>query len=124
MTTLYELKQSLGMIGEQLKDKNNELSQKASNPNVDMESVNQLKEEKAGLQQRYDIVESQVKEIEQKEQSKFKDKTNAYQSLNEENQIIKAKAEFYRHALNPKEYSKRSEEHTSELQSRFELVCR
>lgn len=110
MTTLYELKQSLGMIGEQLKDKNNELSQKASNPNVDMESVNQLKEEKAGLQQRYDIVESQVKEIEQKEQSKFKDKTNAYQSLNEENQIIKAKAEFYRHALNPKEYSKPSEQ--------------
>lgn len=41
MPTLYELKQSLGMIGQQLKNKNDELSQKATDPNIDMEDIKQ-----------------------------------------------------------------------------------
>ncbi|HDK4246524.1 TPA: phage major capsid protein, partial [Staphylococcus aureus] len=53
MPTLYELKQSLGMIGQQLKNKNDELSQKATDPNIDMEDIKQLETEKAGLQQRF-----------------------------------------------------------------------
>ena len=67
MPTLFELKQSLGMIGQQLSNKNEELSKQASNPNVDIKDIEQLKREKEGLQQRYEIVEQQVKEIEQKE---------------------------------------------------------
>ncbi|MDM6472527.1 hypothetical protein P7524_13990, partial [Staphylococcus aureus] len=59
MPTLYELKQSLGMIGQQLKNKNDELSQKATDPNIDMEDIKQLETEKAGLQQRFNIVERQ-----------------------------------------------------------------
>ncbi|MDW5471978.1 phage major capsid protein [Staphylococcus equorum] len=113
MSTLYELKQSLSMIGQQLKVKNNDLSQKASDPNVNMDDVKQLKEEKLGLQQRYDIVESQVKEVEQKQTEKAEkdnQKNTFYQSLNEEDKKIKAKAEFYRHALLPNEFEKPSQE--------------
>lgn len=113
MSTLYELKQSLGMIGQQLKEKNNELSQKASDPNVNMDDVKQLKDEKSGLQQRYDIVETQVQEVEQKETDKAKkenQKNAIYQSLSEEDKKIKAKAEFYRHALLPNDFEKPSQE--------------
>lgn len=113
MSTLYELKQSLSMIGQQLKVKNNDLSQKASDPNVNMDDVKQLKDEKLGLQQRYDIVESQVKEVEQKQTDKAEkdnQKNTFYQSLNEEDKKIKAKAEFYRHALLPNEFEKPSQE--------------
>lgn len=113
MSTLYELKQSLGMIGQQLKEKNNELSQKASDPNVNMDDVKQLKDEKSGLQQRYDIVEAQVKEVEQKETDKAKkdnQKNAAYQALSEDDKKVKAKAEFYRHALLPNDFEKPSQE--------------
>ena len=113
MSTLYELKQSLGMIGQQLKEKNNELSQKASDPNVNMDDVKQLKDEKSGLQQRYDIVEAQVKEVEQRETEKAKkdnQKNAAYQALSEDDKKVKAKAEFYRHALLPNEFEMPSQE--------------
>ena len=46
MPTLFELKQSLGMIGQQLSNKNEELSKQASNPNVDIKDIEQLKREK------------------------------------------------------------------------------
>ena len=95
MPTLFELKQSLGMIGQQLSNKNEELSKQASNPNVDIKDIEKLRSEKEGLQQRYEIVEQQVKEIEQKEKAKLNDKTSAYQKLNGDEKLIKAKAEFY-----------------------------
>ena len=56
MPTLFELKQSLGMIGQQLSNKNEELSKQASNPNVDIKDIEKLRSEKEGLQQRYEIV--------------------------------------------------------------------
>ncbi|AVQ34418.1 phage major capsid protein [Staphylococcus muscae] len=112
MPTLYELKQSLGMIGQQLKQKNEELSQKATDPNVGMDDIKQLESEKTSLQERYTIVERQVNDIEEKQKLKAEnqDSGNAYQTLTKEEQLIKAKAEFYRHALLPNEYSKPSTE--------------
>lgn len=74
MPTLYELKQSLGMIGQQLKNKNEELSQKATDPNASMDDIKQLETEKAGLQQRFEIVERQVSDIEEKRKQKLKTK--------------------------------------------------
>lgn len=46
MPTLFELKQSLGMIGQQLSNKNEELSKQASNPNVDIKDIEKLRSEK------------------------------------------------------------------------------
>lgn len=110
MPTLYELKQSLGMIGQQLKQKNDELSQKASDPNASMDDIKQLETEKEGLQQRYTIVQKQVTDVEDKEKAKVKDTAGAYQSLDESEKMVKAKAEFYRHALLPNEFEKPSQE--------------
>lgn len=110
MPTLYELKQSLGMIGQQLANKNEELSKSASNPNVKIEDIEKLKKEKEGLQNRYEIVEQQVKEMEVKQQSKLDDSVTAYNKLSKEEQIIKAKAEFYRHAILPSEFAAPSKE--------------
>lgn len=110
MANLYELKQSLGMIGQQLKSKNEELSQKASDPNASMDDIKQLEIDKDGLQQRFNIVEKQVADVEQKEKAKVKDTAGAYQSLSSEDKMVKAKAEFYRHALLPNEFEKPSQE--------------
>lgn len=110
MPTLYELKQSLGMIGQQLKQKNEDLGKKATDPNVSMDDINQLKTEKEDLERRFQIVESQVKEIEQKEKSKVKDKTEGYTGLDDSEKLVKAKAEFYRHAILPNEFAKPSQE--------------
>ncbi len=110
MTTLYELKQSLGMIGQQLKQKNEDLGKKATDPNVSMDDINQLKTEKEDLERRFQIVESQVKEIEQKEKSKVKDNTEGYTGLDDSEKLVKAKAEFYRHAILPNEFAKPSQE--------------
>jgi hypothetical protein len=46
-----------------------------------MEDIKQLETEKAGLQQRFNIVERQVQDIEEKEKAKVKDKGEAYQYL-------------------------------------------
>lgn len=110
MPTLYELKQSLGMIGQQLKQKNDELSQKASDPNASMDEIKQLEVDKDGLQQRYTIVQKQVTDVEDKEKARVKDTAGAYQSLEPSEKMIKAKAEFYRHALLPNEFEKPSQE--------------
>ncbi|MDT0703912.1 phage major capsid protein [Mammaliicoccus sciuri] len=110
MPTLYELKQSLGMIGQQLKQKNEELGKKASDPNIEMEDINQLKSEKEDLQRRFNIVENQVNEVEQKEKSKVKDTTEGYTGLEDSEKLVKAKAEFYRHAILPNEFEKPSQE--------------
>ncbi|MCS4486380.1 phage major capsid protein [Staphylococcus americanisciuri] len=110
MTTLYELKQSLGMIGQQLKSKNDELSQKATDPNVSMDDIKQLEKERTSLQERYNIVEHQVNEVEEKEKAKVQGNSSAYQTLSKDEQLIKAKAEFYRHALLPNEFAKPSTE--------------
>lgn len=113
MSTLYELKQSLGEVGEQLKNKNNELSQKAGDPNVAFESVKQLEKDVDILQQRYDILEKRKSDVEQKQSEKAEqdmEKTSVYQTLSEDDKKVKAKAEFYRYALNPKEYSKPTEQ--------------
>ncbi len=48
------------------------MSQKATDPNIDMEDIKQLETEKAGLQQRFNIVERQVQDIEEKKKRKLK----------------------------------------------------
>ncbi|MBW0761341.1 phage major capsid protein [Mammaliicoccus lentus] len=113
MSTLYELKQSLGTVGEQLKTKNDELSRKAGDPNVDFEEVQQLEKEVDTLQKRFNILEQRKNDVEQKETAKAKKEnaqSGAYQSLNSEEKLVKAKAEFYRHALLPNEFAKPSQE--------------
>lgn len=113
MSTLYELKQSLGEVGDQLKNKSNELSQKAGNPNVEFEHIKQLEKDVDILQQRYDILEKRKDEVQQKQSEKAQkdmDKSSLYQSLDPSEKMIKAKAEFYRHALLPNEFEKPSQE--------------
>ncbi|HGF0588309.1 TPA: phage major capsid protein, partial [Staphylococcus aureus] len=55
-------------------------------------------------------VERQVQDIEEKEKAKVKDTGEAYQSLNDHEKMVKAKAEFYRHAILPNEFEKPSME--------------
>ncbi|HDD0210834.1 TPA: phage major capsid protein, partial [Staphylococcus aureus] len=103
MSTLYELKQSLGTVGEQLKNKSEELSAKAGDPNIPFENVQQLEKEVDTLQKRYDILETRKNDVEAKQLAKAekdmqKQGANNFVNLSEAEKMVKAKAEFYRHA--------------------------
>lgn len=65
MPTLYELKQSLGMIGQQLKIKW-WIESESNRPKYWYGRHQTTRNRKAGLQQRFNIVERQVKDIEEK----------------------------------------------------------
>ena len=72
MPTLYELKQSLGMIGQQLKNKNDELSQKATDPNIDMEDIKQLETEKQVYNKDLTLLKDKCKTLKRKKKRKLK----------------------------------------------------
>lgn len=115
MSTLYELKQSLGTVGEQLKNKSEELSAKAGDPNIPFENVQQLEKEVDTLQKRYDILETRKNDVEAKQLAKAekdmqKQGANNFVNLSEAERMVKAKAEFYRHAILPNEFEKPSME--------------
>ncbi|HDZ8768635.1 TPA: phage major capsid protein [Staphylococcus aureus] len=115
MSTLYELKQSLWTVGEQLKNKSEELSAKAGDPNTPFENVQQLEKEVDTLQKRYDILETRKADVEAKQLAKAekdmqKQGAGDFVKLSEKEKMIKAKAEFYRHALLPTEFKKPSQE--------------
>ncbi|RIM88330.1 phage major capsid protein [Staphylococcus xylosus] len=113
MSTLYELKQSLGTVGEQLKSKSDELSKKAGDPNVPFEDVQKLESEVNTLQQRFNILEERKNTVEAKNTEKAQkdlEKQGDFNGLSEKDKVIKAKAEFYRHALLPNEFEKPSQE--------------
>ena len=72
MPTLYELKQSLGMIGQQLKNKTDELSQKATDPNIDMEDIKQLETEKQVYNKDLTLLKDKCKTLKRKKKRKLK----------------------------------------------------
>lgn len=99
MTTLYELKMSRSEVGQQLKKVNEELSQKAGQPGVEMAEIRELKQQREDLQERFDIVNSQAQALEKMENEKMQQRPLDYDGLDEKKKIIKAKAEFYRQQL-------------------------
>src|SRR5699024_11472505 len=127
--TLYEKKQNLGTLDAQLKKVNEEIAMKAGDPTVADKDLMQLQKQSESLENRYNMLKEQVEREEKEQRAKFtKTKTP---TMTVEEKLIHAKAEFYRGQKLSSDYkqvlgdddSTRSEEHTSELQSRFDLVC-
>jgi len=99
MATLYDLKEKLAMLGQQLRDVNDELSEKASNPAASIEEVQKIKSRKAELQERFNIIKADHDRVEAEEKEKMK-RTNIISSTStDEQKKIRAKAEFYRASI-------------------------
>lgn len=102
--TLYELKQNLSTVGQQLQKTEGELSQKAIDPSASMEDLQALQKTKDDLKMRFDLIKEQHDSIEAEQKAKFNqtqiDQQRAgFDGLDQEQKMVKAKAEFIRAAI-------------------------
>ena len=113
MSNLFQLKQSAHMLGEQLQKKINEQDEMLNAAVVDDAKFDEIQKEITNLEKRFNTAKTRVEEVEKELQETEKNedsKGGAYANLSDADRAIKAKAEFYRHALMPNEFPKPSVE--------------
>src|SRR5690625_2441078 len=74
--TLYELKQNMATIGQQLQKVEGELAQKAIDPSASMEEIQKLQQSKKDLQARFDVIKDQHDNLETEQKEAFQKKKN------------------------------------------------
>ncbi|MDQ0268880.1 phage major capsid protein [Cytobacillus purgationiresistens] len=104
MKTLFELKQDLITIGQQLQKVEGDLSQKAVDPKASMEDIKALQQSKKDLQMRFDVIKEQHDTMEAEQQAKLAAQatTNSAGIANENDpkqKVIKAKAELIKNVM-------------------------
>jgi len=101
-TTLYQLKQNLSTVGEELQKVSGELMKKAANPDVPIEEISTLQTTKANLQKRYDLIKEEHDRMEAEAQAKIRKEqqmNNIANAKDDKERLIAAKAAFYRAAI-------------------------
>jgi len=105
MPTLYEMKENLNLINQQLEKVTKELGTKAVDPSASMEDIKELQEKESSLQARREVVKSQHDQMEKEQKEKLKQQKTSFDGLSEEEKQIKAKAEFIRASLEKRQMS-------------------
>src|SRR5690625_4215249 len=105
MPTLYEMKENLSTIGQQLQKVTKELGEKAVDPSASMEDIKSLQEKEQSLQSRFDVVQKQHDQMEKEQRNKLKQQKPTFDGLSEEEKMVKAKAEFIRASLEGRKVS-------------------
>lgn len=93
--TLFELKQAMATIGEQLAKTEEELSAKAMNPSASLADIQAIQQSKTDLQARFDVLKVQHDEMEKAQAAKFAQQ-KTIKSDDPKAAIDAAKAELYR----------------------------
>ncbi|UYL91967.1 major capsid protein [Paenibacillus phage Dante] len=103
MKTLYELKQNLVTVGQQLKKVEDQLAEKAIDPNASMEDIQALQGSKSDLKMRFDVIKEQHDALEAEQKAKLKTNFEAKDNINSvddpKQRAIKAKAELIRSVM-------------------------
>ncbi|WP_412728629.1 phage major capsid protein [Geobacillus stearothermophilus] len=102
LKTLYELKQNLATIGQQLQKVENQLAEKAVDPNATMEEIQALQKSRDDLKMRFDVIKQQHDALEAEQKAKFEANNNLKSIDNPKERIIKAKAELIRATMQGK----------------------
>lgn len=71
MPTLYELKQNMATIGQQVVKIDTDLTAKAIDPQATREEIKALQEQKADMQARFDVIKAQHDQMEDEQKAKF-----------------------------------------------------
>lgn len=103
--TIYELKNSMSVIGNQLKKVEQDISNKAANPAVSMEDINALAKEKEELKARFELIKAQHDEMVSEEEAKVKAQMVALDGgefAADKTQVVNAKAEFFKNVMTNK----------------------
>lgn len=101
MKTLFELKQNLTTLGQQLQKIESELSQKAIDPSASMEDIQDLQKSKADIKARFDVIKEQHDTLEAEQKVKLAAQAQANtlglgDEADPKQKQVKAKAELYR----------------------------
>ncbi|UYE92030.1 major capsid protein [Paenibacillus phage LunBun] len=103
MKTMYELKQNLVTVGQQLKKVEEQLAEKAIDPNASMEDIQALQGSKSDLKMRFDVIKEQHDALEAEQKAKLKANFEAKDNINSvddpKQRAIKAKAELIRSVM-------------------------
>ncbi|MFF5993707.1 phage major capsid protein [Lysinibacillus sp. KU-BSD001] len=102
--TLYELKQAMATIGQQLKKVEGELSAKAIDPSASIEDIQAQQKSKEDLQARFNVIKQQHDELEAEQKAKFAQQQAMKQATighieDPQQKVIAAKAELYRNTI-------------------------
>ncbi len=93
--TLYEMKQNMATIGQQLQKTEGELSQKAVDPSASMEDIQKLQDSKNDLKARFDVIREQHDKMEAEQKAHFAQNKNKLQNIDDpKEKKMKAKADF------------------------------
>lgn len=94
--TLYEMKQNLATIGQQLQKVEGELSQKAIDTTATMEDIQTLQKSRDDLKMRFNVIQEQHDSMEAEQKAKFDNQDDIKAIGDPKQQQVKAKAELIR----------------------------
>jgi len=92
--TLYEMKQNLATIGQQLQKTEGELAQKAIDPSASMEDIQNLQKSKDDLKARFDVIKDQHDKMEAEQKARFESKDDIKNITDPNEQKMQAKADM------------------------------
>lgn len=92
--TLYELKQNMATVGQQLQKVEGDLAQKAIDPSASMEDIQALQKSKGDLKARFDIIKDQHDQLEAEQKARFENRDDIKNIADPKEQKMKAKAEL------------------------------
>ncbi len=95
MSTLFALKEKLATVGAELEKVSAELMDKAANAAVPIEEVQELKDKKANLDTRFNLIKEQHDKVEAEQRAQLQ-KSKITTAPTDEAKLIAAKAEFIR----------------------------
>lgn len=98
MKTIFELKQDMATIGNQIQKTNDDITQKAADPKTSMDELNQLNQTKGDLQQRFEIIKNQHDQLEAEQKASLA-KGSFSDSTDPKQKVIDAKAELIRKTM-------------------------
>lgn len=102
MKTLFELKQSMATIGQQLQKVETELSAKAVDPSATLEDIRALQASKDDLKARFDIVKDQHDTMEAEQKAAFQANQGLGNETDPKQKVINAKAALIRSTMERK----------------------
>ncbi|MCT1575693.1 phage major capsid protein [Oceanobacillus kimchii] len=94
MKTLYELKQNLSTVGQQLQKVENELASAAIDTDKSTEDIKNLQNSRDDLKMRFDVIKEQHDQLEQEQKTKFDQKDDIKNIADPTEKKMKAKADF------------------------------
>src|SRR5699024_803558 len=102
MNTLYELKQNMATVGQQLQKTEGELAKKAIDPSASMKDIQNLQKSKDDLKARFDVIKDQHDKMEAEQKAAFQSKDDIKNIIDPNEQKMKAKADMIKAVMSNK----------------------